>query len=93
LKYQAEHINPILRGWISYYGKFYKTTLREFMHNVNVKIASWARRKYKNLRPSEMKAISWLYGISQNSPNLFAHWQRLGSKPSYTKAQPIMEAV
>jgi RNA-directed DNA polymerase len=95
ITYLAESINPILRGWINYYGKFYKTTLKKFMHNVNVKVASWARRKYKNLRSSEMKAINWLYGISQNSPNLFAHWQLLGAKPTCSKinVQPIMEAV
>lgn len=83
ITYLAEHINPILRGWINYYGKFYKTTLKKFMHNVNVKVASWARRKYKNLRSSELKAIRWLHGISQTSPNLFAHWQLLNAKPSY----------
>ncbi|MBT1712470.1 group II intron reverse transcriptase/maturase [Fulvivirgaceae bacterium PWU5] len=94
ISYLAEQINPILRGWIHYYGKFYKTTLKKFMHNVNVKVASWARRKYKNLRTSEMKAINWLYGICLNNPNLFAHWQLLGSKPTGTKikVQPIMEA-
>ena len=46
----ASKINPVLRGWINYYGKFYKTKLRNFMRIVNVKLANWARRKYKNLR-------------------------------------------
>jgi hypothetical protein len=75
-------INPVLSGWINYYGKFYKTKLKSFMHMVNVKLASWARRKYKNLRASEMKAIRWLYGVSQREPTLFAHWALLGSKPT-----------
>lgn len=78
----ALKINPVLRGWINYYGKFYKTKLKEFMHIVNVKLASWARRKYKNLRTSEMKAIRWLHGISLRRPGLFAHWSQLGSKPT-----------
>lgn len=77
----ARKINPVIKGWINYYGKFYRAKLRNFMHILNVKIASWARRKYKNLRSSEMKAIRWLHGISQTSPNLFAHWT-LGAKPS-----------
>jgi RNA-directed DNA polymerase len=81
LTHLAQTINPYLRGWINYYGKFYNTKLRNFMHNLNVKIASWARRKYKNLRSSEMKAIKWLHGISQTSPALFAHWE-IGAKPS-----------
>jgi hypothetical protein len=77
----ARKINPVIKGRINYYGKFYRAKLRNFMHILNVKIASWARRKYKNLRSSEMKAIRWLHGISQTSPNLFAHWT-LGAKPS-----------
>jgi RNA-directed DNA polymerase len=78
----ADVINPVLRGWINYYGKFYKTKLKSFMHIINVKLASWARRKYKNLRASEMKAIRWLHGVSQREPTLFAHWALLGSKPT-----------
>lgn len=78
----AKKINPVLRGWINYYSKFYKTKLKDFMHIVNVKLASWARRKYKNLRTSEMKAIRWLHGISLRRPALFAHWSLLGSKPT-----------
>jgi RNA-directed DNA polymerase len=78
----AEAINPVLRGWIAYYGKFYKTKLKKFMHTVNVKLASWARRKYKKLRTSEMKAIRWLHRITMRQPDLFAHWSLLGSKPT-----------
>ncbi len=48
----AEQINPILKGWINYYGRFYRTKLRSFMHIVNVKLAKWARGKYKHLRSS-----------------------------------------
>ena len=77
----AHAINPVIRGWINYYGKFYNAKYRNFMHILNVKLASWARRKYKNLRSSEMKAIRWLHGISRTSPNLFAHWT-MGSRPT-----------
>jgi RNA-directed DNA polymerase len=78
----AAKINPILTGWIHYYSKFYKAKLVNYMHIVNVKLARWARRKYKNLRASEMKAIRWLHRISVREPNLFAHWSLLGSKPT-----------
>jgi len=78
----ALKINPVLRGWINYYGKFYKTKLKTFMHIVNVKLANWARRKYKRLRTSEMKGIRWLHGISVRRPGLFAHWSQLGSRPT-----------
>jgi RNA-directed DNA polymerase len=78
----AESVNPVLRGWINYYGKFYKTKLKNFMHIVNVRLARWAKRKYKGLRTSEMKGIRWLHGVCQRSPGLFAHWSLLGSKPT-----------
>lgn len=78
----AAGINPVLTGWINYYSKFYKAKLVNYMHIVNVKLARWARRKYKNLRASEMKAIRWLHGVSLREPNLFAHWALLGSKPT-----------
>ena len=83
LQQLVEKLNPVLQGWINYYGKFYKSKLANFMHNVNVKIARWARRKYKGLRTSDMKAIRWLHGVSQRSPHLFAHWT-IGSKPTVT---------
>jgi len=82
LQQVAEAINPVLIGWINYYGKFYKTKLKKFMHIVNVKLANWARRKYKNLRASEMKAIRWLHRVTVRQPALFAHWALLGSKPT-----------
>lgn len=78
----ALKINPVLRGWINYYGRFYKTKLKDFMHIVNVKLANWASRKYKNLRSSEMKGIRWLHGICVRRPTLFAHWSLLGSRPT-----------
>lgn len=83
----AKEINPILRGWINYYGKFYKTKMTLFMHILNVKLATWARRKYKKLRASEMKAIRWLHQISVRRPNLFAHWSLLNSKPTEGKSE------
>jgi RNA-directed DNA polymerase len=83
----AREINPVLRGWINYYSKFYKTKMKEFVHIMNVKLAIWSRRKYKKLRSSDMKAIKWLHGISVRRPNLFAHWSLLGSKPTFVKSE------
>lgn len=71
-----------MRHCSTLHGKFYKTKLRGFMHIVNIKLASWARRKYKKLKASEMKAIRWLCGVCNRQPKLFAHWSLLGSKPT-----------
>ena len=53
------------------------TMLKEFMHLVNKKVNNWTIRKYKNLRPSMMKAIKWLHRISVRSPGPFANWSLL----------------
>jgi RNA-directed DNA polymerase len=71
----AKFINPYIRGWINYYGNFYGAKLRSFMRCINVMIARWARRKYKKLRVSLIKAIRWLKGLSVRNPSLFAHWE------------------
>jgi RNA-directed DNA polymerase len=76
----AKAINPILKGWINYYGKFYRAKLVGFMNSVNQMIARWARRKYKNLRTSLLKAIRWLEKLSVRNPSLFPHWE-FGAKP------------
>lgn len=57
------------------------------MHILNIKLASWARRKYKKLRTSEMKAIKWLHQISVRRPKMFAHWELLDSKPTAGKSE------
>lgn len=77
----AKVMNPVLRGLITYYGKFYPTKLKRYMSEINFKLARWARRKYKGLRTSVRKAITWLRGVSERKPNLFAHW-KFGARPS-----------
>ncbi len=42
----AKEINPVVRGWINYYGKFYTSKLKTFMREVNLRIVKWARSKY-----------------------------------------------
>lgn len=83
----AREINPVVSGWINYYGKFYKTKMKEFMHILNVKLEAWARRKYKRLRTGGMKTVKWLHQISLRRPKLFAHWELLNSKPTVGKSE------
>ncbi|WP_316838347.1 group II intron reverse transcriptase/maturase [Pedobacter nutrimenti] len=70
----AKEINPVVRAWINYYGKFYITKLKNFMREINLRIVKWARSKYLKVRPSETKGLKWLKRISQKQPDLFTHW-------------------
>ena len=41
--------NPIVRGWINYYGRFYKSRLYPVLGSINDGLVRWAMRKYKRL--------------------------------------------
>ena len=66
--------NPIVRGWINYYGRFYKSGLYPVMHHMNKALVHWARRKYKKLQRHRNRAENWVGRIAKREPKLFAHW-------------------
>ena len=67
--------NPVIRGWINYYGCFYKSALYPILQTLNNILARRASRKYKRLRGRKRGAHLWLQGIARRQPCLFAHWQ------------------
>ena len=69
----ASWINPIVRGWMSYYGRFYRTALNSLLQRINTYLVRWAKRKYKRLR-SFKKVRKWWEGLTARQPRLFAHW-------------------
>ena len=66
--------NPILRGWIQYYGRYYRSALYPTMRALDRDLALWAKRKYKKLRHHLRRATHWIARISRRDPKLFAHW-------------------
>ena len=67
--------NPVIRGWINYYGYFYRSELYAVLRHMDRAIIRWARRKYKKLSNHQRRAIYWLGRIARREPKLFAHWQ------------------
>ena len=67
--------NSVLRGWINYYGRFYKSALYPIFDQLNCALKRWAMRKYKKLRGRQRRARYWLGRIARREPNMFAHWQ------------------
>ncbi len=67
--------NPIIRGWIQYYGRYYRSALYPTMRELDRDLALWAKQKYKKLRRHLRKATHWIARISRSAPELFAHWQ------------------
>ena len=66
--------NPIIRGWINYYGSYYKSALNPIFDQLNRSLRKWAMRKYKKLRGRPRRARYWLGRIASRQPYLFAHW-------------------
>ncbi len=70
----AEDINPQVRGWINYYGRFYRSELYFLAKRIDEHIVRWAMHKFKRLRGRPDRAWAWLYGVRRREPRLFAHW-------------------
>lgn len=71
----AQKLNPIIRGWIEYYGCYCRSALYGMCRHVNKALVRWARRKYKTLRRHKIRACQFLECLAQRSPQLFAHWK------------------
>lgn len=67
--------NAVVRGWINYYGHFYKSQLYPVLRHLNRALVHWARRKYKKLERHKKRAERWLGNLARNLPHLFVHWQ------------------
>lgn len=76
----ARLVNPVVRGWMNYYGRFYRSKCVQVLRHLNGALAAWARRKYKRLRRRERASMHWLGGIARREPNLFVLW-KLGVRP------------
>lgn len=76
----AQLINPVVRGWMNYYGRYYRSKCVLVLRQINRVLAAWVQRKYKRFRRRERESMHWLGRIARREPNLFALWQ-LGVKP------------
>lgn len=74
-------LSPKVRGWIHYYGSFYKSALYPTLRHLNRILVRWAMRKFKRLRHHLTNAVHWLGRIAKRQPELFPHWQ-FGVKPT-----------
>ena len=77
----ARSINVIVRGWINYYGRFYRSLLVQALSAIDDYLVRWAMRKYKRLRDRPRRAWRFLASVVAREPVLFAHWQA-GARPS-----------
>ncbi len=77
----ARLANPAVRGWISYYGRFYRSRCLQVLRHLNNALVEWACRKYRRFRRRERAATHWVGNIATRDPKLFVLWQ-LGVRPA-----------
>lgn len=71
----AQYLNPMIRGWINYYGKFRGHELSRVFRLLRNRLVRWARKRYKRYRTSLNRAFKWLERVREQYPYLFYHWQ------------------
>jgi RNA-directed DNA polymerase len=70
----ARWLNPIVSGWMQYYGRFCRSAMYPLLQRINTYLRRWAGRKYRRLRPHQ-RFRRWWAGVLDRAPRLFAQWQ------------------
>jgi len=70
----ARTINPIVAGWMQYYGRFYPSLLYPLLARINAYLVRWIRNKYRRY-DSTRQAHRKLGEITLGYPRMFRHWR------------------
>ena len=73
--YWAGVLNPKLRGWINYYGRFRRDALYGIYKMFTKILIKWAKVKYKGLKRSWRYAKQFIARIAKCHPDLFEFWK------------------
>lgn len=71
-------INPILKGWWQYYGRFYKSEMFKLFKYLDERLAAYLRRKYRNLFGHKGQSLRQLNKIAKTHPSWLIHWRLYG---------------
>lgn len=70
----AKWYNPILRGWMEYYGHYNQSAMESVMRHFNKALVLWAMRKFEKLKRHKTRAFEFIKKIILENPKLFVHW-------------------
>jgi RNA-directed DNA polymerase len=70
----ARAINPVVAGWMHYYGRFYRSAMHPLLMRINSYLVRWIRSKYKRFRAIK-KAVRALHEAARRHPGMFRHWR------------------
>jgi hypothetical protein len=71
----AQQLNPLLRGWIAYYGRYAPSVLSPLLRSVNQTLVAWAMRKFKRFKRHKVQARQFLQRLATECADPFVHWQ------------------
>jgi hypothetical protein len=71
----GQQLNPLLRGWLAYYGRYAPSALAPLLRYVNQTLMAWAMRKFKRFKGHKIRAGRFLQQLAVDRPGLFMHWQ------------------
>ena len=71
----ANRLNPLLRGWIEYYGRYTPSALSPMLRYVNQTLLRWAMRKFKRFKAHKIRASHFLQRLGRDGMGPFVHWQ------------------
>lgn len=69
----AKVLNPKIRGWINYYGKFFKMRMIRTFNYLDSLIMRWIANKYKIT--SKAETLGKFKRIKEETPLMFYHWK------------------
>jgi group II intron reverse transcriptase/maturase len=70
----ARWLNPIVGGWMNYYGRFYRSQMARLLQRVNAYLRRWAAQKYRRLQ-AQTRFQRWWAGLIDRQPRLFIQWK------------------
>jgi RNA-directed DNA polymerase len=70
----ARKIGPVIRGWMNYYGRYYRSELYPLLSRINHCLMKWLRAKYRRLRSYKALWKAW-DRVTTQYPRSFPHWQ------------------
>ena len=68
--------NPVLRGWMTYYGKFYASALYPIWRALNLWLTKWIMRKWKRFARHKRRAGHHLGRLARANQRLFVHLEK-----------------
>jgi RNA-directed DNA polymerase len=75
LKQIATWLNPRIRGWINYYGKYTPSALVNVLKKINGTLVRWYMSKHEKFRCRKNSAIKQIVNLAKNNAYLFVHWK------------------